>query len=707
MNALHRPRPFRRGTAAVVSMLFLVLLTTLSLAMFSLSVGNVQTASNFADLARAQSAAEAGMHWIAYRFKHMDRPRTTAGTITPAVAAALWPDLQDAIIDDLTSGSNAMLDAAERVVQSDDDSLTTAPIRVERNGPTFVVRVETDPDDARRLLVTSTGTFRNTTRSVRMEFVIDKKIRFAVVGKVPIQLGRNTIVEGPVAMATANKFPPLLMLSDFMHFDSTLASRLTAWNRFLQDHHNGFDNRISVNNATEYAAATKAGYDDVNGDAWIDEYDFFLDRFDSNGDNAVSRAEFTNPSTGKLYEPNLFKAIDTINGPLFSGDEARVGYNDDVIDNRDGYAKVRGHIELATSASGWAANLASQGKTINDMIQGTVAPTGAGQAPVSFGVPGSDMLDLNPANFEQAAEGFRLRSGANAGSARILPGQRVENTVLAPSHANASAVTERTPFGSTSYQATYRRPVFRNMTFRNVQIPKGLNALFDNCKFEGVTFVDMERNITTSGGSVTTSQSDGMNWSTRRISGDSFNKDKPLIGDAQGTPSSGQTITQGSRRGNNLRFNNCTFEGPLTGAYATAYTHFSNSWEFTGATRFDNQVDQTATIVSPQVNIEMGSFTDPNTAPSTLVGVVVAGNIDIRGTSTVDGSIIITGDGAGNTTLAYFGASDGSTDPNSPMPEGGWGRLNIRYNPHRALPDGINLPITLMAVPDTYTEIHP
>ena len=54
---------------------------------------------------------------------------------------------------------------------------------------------------------------------------------------------------------------------------------------------------------------------------------------------------------------------------------------------------------------------------------------------------------------------------------------------------------------------------------------------------------------------------------------------------------------------------------------------------------FNNQVDDTATIVSPQVNIEMGSFTNPNNAPSTLVGVVVAGNIDIRGTSSVDGSI--------------------------------------------------------------------
>ena len=99
----------------------------------------------------------------------------------------------------------------------------------------------------------------------------------------------------------------------------------------------------------------------------------------------------------------------------------------------------------------------------------------------------------------------------------------------------------------------------------------------------------------------------------------------------------------------------------------------------------------------------MGSFTDPAPAPSTLVGVVVAGNIDIRGTSVVDGSIIVTGDGAGNTTLGYFGPSDGDTDPDA-MPEGGYGRLNIRYNPYRALPDGINIAVDLLPQVFSYQE---
>jgi hypothetical protein len=38
------------------------------------------------------------------------------------------------------------------------------------------------------------------------------------------------------------------------------------------------------------------------------------------------------------------------------------------------------------------------------------------------------------------------------------------------------------------------------------------------------------------------------------------------------------------------------------------------------------------------------------------------------------------------------------------MPEGGWGRLNIRYNPYRALPDGINIAIDISPVAGTYSE---
>ena len=769
----------RRGVTALIAMLFLILITTLTLAMFNVAAGNVQTSANFSDLSKAQAAAEGGLRWTAYRFAVMPRPREMAGTITPAIAANIWSrpaGMRDTLVNSLKqvrdqTGAIITVDSAS----PNDRVEVVSKVPTDIQGATFTVVVRqlgpADGYDARFLSVTATGYYRKAVRSVSMTFEIEKRAKFAVVGKVPLQFGRNTLIEGPVGMVTPTKFPPVLILSDFTHFHPGLKSKVEAFQAYLEGsgrydgqtvkNHTGFDGRISVNNRVELTLATAAGYRDVNGDAYIDEYDLFVQQFDANKDGAITKAEFTNPSTSKLYDENLFTAMDSLSPPQFNEDKngngfldfgedangngeldadpIRSGYKDGVVDNRDGYSKMTGQLMLAATGNAWQANLSGSGKTINDYIGGGIAPAETGQTTIKFGAGGNDLLDLNPANFEEAANAFKAKTGAAAGPTVRASG-RIENTTLlvtdtafslpytkvtaaggttlkvgeyypttAFNSANAAATAagkapatgtaaagsadERVPYGSTSYQATYRRPVFYGITFRNVQVPKGINALFVDCRFLGVTFVEVERNITNSGGSVTTNPGEAMQWSQKMKSG-SFNKDTPLT----------LANSHGFEKGNNLRFHNSTFEGPIASNYATAYTHFTNSWEFTGATMFDNKVDQTATLVAPQTNIEMGSFTDPKAAPSTLIGVVVAGNIDIRGTSVVDGSIIVTGDGAGNTTLGYFGPSDGDTNPVALPETGGYGMLSIHYNPYRTLPDGINLPVFVRPMVDTYRE---
>jgi Tfp pilus assembly protein PilX len=774
----------RRGVTALLAMLFLILITTLTLAMFHVAAGNVQTSANFSDLTRAQQAAESGLRWTAYRFATMPRPRELAGTITPAIAANIWSRDPNGLRVGLENSIKLVRDQAGNpigVKAIGDTVETTTPVPTDYQGATFTVQVRqlgpADGTDARWIRVTSTGKYRKALRSVSMDFEIEKRAKFAIVGKVPIQLGRNTLVEGPIGMTTQRN-PPILILSDFTHFHAGLKSKIEAFEAYLKGsgsyngklvkNHNGYDARISVNNQAEYNLASAAGYRDVNGDAYIDEYDLFVAQFDADRDGAITKAEFTNPTTGTLYDPNLFGAIDSLSPPQFNEDKngngvldfgedadndgeldadpIRKGYRDGVIDNRDGYSKITGQVLLASQATGSGSfqdwiNQNNAGKTINDYMLGGIAPIETGQTTVKFGASGNDLLDLDPANFELAAEAFRNKTGSTMGTTVRVQG-RIENTTLMASDvqfsvpypagyvrvmsvgatklglhdvipkttfdaANAAlsstqtkatsappgaSLDERAPFGSTSWQATYRRPVFTGISFKNVRIPKGLNALFENCKFEGVTFVEMERNILNSSGQVTTNKDEAMSWSKRMKSG-TFSSNTALTFDN----------SVGFEKGNNLRFHNTTFEGPIASNYATAYSHFTNSWEFTGATMFNNKVDQTATLVAPQTNIEMGSFTDPNAAPSTLLGVVVAGNIDIRGTTMVDGSIIVTGDGAGNTTLGYFGPNDGDTSAVA-LPEGGFGMLGIHYNPYRTLPDGINLPILITGRIDTYRE---
>ncbi len=725
-------RPHRRGSAATIAMVYLVLMSSIAVATFFVATLSVRGAVASGDLLRARAMAESGIRWQASRLRLASlRPVTTKGNLDAGDADTLWPQVRDRIAADWSNipGAGLSVTTGTDFVEMDGMQLHGGHfrIRVER-----LEGYETNPlSDAYRqfMRVTSTGVVNpgsseEITRAVSMNFSLDKRIDFAIAGKTRIQIGRNTLVEGDVAMGTAGLYPPFLVLSDFTHFDTWLKGDVESWARFLKRNHDGYGNRVSMNDTDVAEKALAAGFTDYNEDGYMDEFDLFLRRFDEDGDKAVSREEFSGPDG--LREPNLWHAIDSLGAPMFAGDPTRAGYMDDLIDSRDFYFKIGGTVTSRDSESAWQSWMNKNGGgSIHDVLQGPVVPSHPSDAPVTFGAPAAEIVDLDPANFEDAAEIFRGKTGESAGApARqyrqatdssgnplftgtgsnrkpVMEAQILENTVLSLDDANVTVnskgsvvpvmVDERTPHGSSSWQATYRRPVFRNMHLKNVVIPKGMNPLFENCTFEGVTFVDMTRDIVV-GGKVRHDSGSGMDWSKRMKSG-SFSSNTPL------TSSNSLAYTQG----NNVRFESCTFEGPLVNPYSTAYTHFSNSWEFTGETLFDNKADETATIVAPQTNIEMGSFERPGEAPSKLVGVVVAGNIDIRGVGIVDGSILVTGDGAGNTTLGYFGASDGDTDP-SAMPEGGYGRLNVRFNPYRALPDGIALAVIFDPIPSTYTE---
>src|SRR4051812_40788470 len=117
-------RSERRGAAAVLAMLFLVLFTTLATAMYSMSSLNVQGADSLADGDKARGAAESGLRWTAWRFVRMARPKTTIGNITPAVATTLWPAIRTSLVNDFATMSTA----AERTLAWDGTTLTSPPI---------------------------------------------------------------------------------------------------------------------------------------------------------------------------------------------------------------------------------------------------------------------------------------------------------------------------------------------------------------------------------------------------------------------------------------------------------------------------------------------------------------------------------------------------------------------------------------------------
>src|SRR5437868_1815352 len=80
----------RQGFAAVLSMLFLVLFSTLALGFYATTSSTVQISANDQHVALAQQAAETGMDFMRYQLAHV---AIAPGTPASGVMTELYNDL--------------------------------------------------------------------------------------------------------------------------------------------------------------------------------------------------------------------------------------------------------------------------------------------------------------------------------------------------------------------------------------------------------------------------------------------------------------------------------------------------------------------------------------------------------------------------------------------------------------------------------------
>ena len=115
------------------------------------------------------------------------------------------------------------------------------------------------------------------------------------------------------------------------------------------------------------------------------------------------------------------------------------------------------------------------------------------------------------------------------------------------------------------------------MTFRDVRIPRGTNALFENCRFEGTVYLETETGCTDVNwnytGALKTVDVAGANVYLPRF---------PTITSTLGGP----TITDTRTISNSIRFHNCTFLVSLAGYTPSEFTHLRTKVQHTGAQRF-------------------------------------------------------------------------------------------------------------------------
>jgi len=228
---------------------------------------------------------------------------------------------------------------------------------------------------------------------------------------------------------------------------------------------------------------------------------------------------------------------------------------------------------------------------------------------------------------------------------------------------------------------------------------------------------------------------------------------------------------------NNIRFHDCMFVGSVVSDTPLEYTHSRNKLQFTGSTQFvdshpdepgnsllnpdpdDLDVIERSSMLLPNYSVDIGQFNSPTTQNVELKGAIIAGVLDVRGNTTIDGALLLTfaptagqgplqdhlGNPVGNpslfnTSIGYFGPNDGdeeSLDPETlpvvggqriagwdtngdgiadvspfePQPAGsvaipfnGYGQVDIHFDPDMSLPNGIQLPMQIDPVGGSYAE---
>ena len=201
------------------------------------------------------------------------------------------------------------------------------------------------------------------------------------------------------------------------------------------------------------------------------------------------------------------------------------------------------------------------------------------------------------------------------------------------------------------------RHVYENQTFTNKRLPKNRNALFKNCTFEDALFIESN------------------------ISGTSYV--------------------------NNVRFDNCVFNGAIVTDVPDDFHWKHNVLYFTGSATFDNTYMDEATILAPNFNINLGNTKElEDESESVLNGLIVGGIVDVRGNANIDGTILSMYDpGPLGSVAAKYGTNVGFSDENieAGIPED-VGTIHVHPNSDGMLPIGVRSDIVLIPNQQSYTE---
>ena len=780
------PEIQRRGWATVPALLMLGVIASITAGMASVSWTNVRSANAMIAISRAQSAAESGLTFGANRLQGVvNRFIVDQGVIDASLADKLWlgtwsesdglitvllPDTYSIssptgvgivhelfdVFDEIDSHSVERTAGDELLpnLTSGGYQLELKPVALDQNpdGSIFRLRYELLSAES-KIQITSTGESNGITRTISMGFELDKRIDYAIIAMSRLMLGRNVLVEGPVgtryginaAELNTGFGSPLVMKSDFYGIDNgVLDILIDSLSLLVQTNDVDGDHRLRVNHASE-SSGLGGALVDYDGDEFVTDFDLFLSQFDTDGDIGVvfdpaQAATAGFPGLSQEFSEDLQLALlidharaDRNSDGVVDNSDRELGWDDGIIDIKDRYGKVDGRLSFAVSVDDWETQTAEDWQSD---VRGPITPD-YGDSPAEFTVSQQQMAELTTDMFSGSSSWFEAQSMTGVAFGNTTSGQVQLNILDGGTYTPAAGSSwEGIPFESAGAYDWYQRPVYQNMTFTDVRIPIGTNAVFEDCTFVGVTWVE------------TTEQVDDPNWNyAGAVEPDGVGGYEVRFEELEAT-SGGTTYTDTRSVSNNVRFNDCTFLGSIAGDVPSEFTHWRNKVQVTGESRFfidpndpnlndqpDGAVLQAvlesippadleqmarSSILMPGWSVEIGAFTNDEAVGVNLQGTIVTGLLDLRGVVDVHGAILstyrpVSAEGplfyggepdAFNTTIGYFGPEDGDDegvdDENKPFV--GYGRISLRANPEASLPDGVPWPITIIADISSYHE---
>lgn len=296
------------------------------------------------------------------------------------------------------------------------------------------------------------------TRTIMQDFRIVKRLDQAVISPHRILIGKNVHVVGDLgARYDALDFEhgdPLLTKSDFARIDQVLDSKLEAFYAVAADPAIDVDgdNRLRPEHPIEGPAIPdsygedggdpdpESAFYDATGDGYVDEFDIFINHFDTDGDHRVEIATEFVGGDGEVIDEDLAFLIDSstpdrnrngvwgfedvdLDGRYEpdDGDEfidwiwyddggsdiklyldSQLGYLDGYLDLMDRYVKVRGRLVFGVDESSWAA----ANPDYNQALHGGVRPENGG-APRVFDADSSDLPLVTEDSFTDSELGLQ------------------------------------------------------------------------------------------------------------------------------------------------------------------------------------------------------------------------------------------------------------------------------------------------------------